>query len=39
MSSAMQAFLLTGELLVLSFVMIFALWLADRLRVGLFGKR
>ncbi len=39
MSSAMQAFLLTGELFVLSFVAIFAVWFADRLRVSFLGKR
>ena len=32
MSVAQQAFLLTGELFVLSFVAIFAFWFADKLR-------
>jgi len=38
MSVAQQAFLLTGELFVLSFAMIFAFWFADRLRRNFFGK-
>ncbi|MEH2612395.1 hypothetical protein V1293_004684 [Bradyrhizobium sp. AZCC 1693] len=37
MSAAGQAFLLTGELLVLSFVAIYAFWLADKLRRNFFG--
>jgi hypothetical protein len=32
MSTAQQAFLLTGELVVLSFAAIFAFWFADRVR-------
>ena len=39
MSNATQAFLLTGEVFALSFVTIFAFWLADRLRASLVGKR
>ena len=39
MSVAQQAFLLTGELFVLSFAMIFAFWFADRLRRNFFGTR
>ncbi|KRR02891.1 hypothetical protein CQ12_22555 [Bradyrhizobium jicamae] len=38
MSAAEQAFVLTGELFVLSFVVIFAFWFADRLRRNLTGK-
>ena len=38
MSVAQQAFLLTGELFVLSFAAIFAFWFADRLRRNFFGK-
>jgi hypothetical protein len=32
MTVAQQAFILTGEIFVLSFVAIYAIWLADRLR-------
>jgi hypothetical protein len=39
MSTAQQAFLLTGELVVLSFAAIFALWFADRMRRNFFGTR
>jgi hypothetical protein len=39
MSSAEQAFLLTGELFVLSFVAIYAFWFADKLRRSFFGQR
>jgi len=39
MSNATQAFLLTGEVFALSFVSIFAFWLADRLRTAVVGKR
>jgi len=39
MSAAEQAFLLTGELFVLSFVAIFAFWFADKLRRDFSGKR
>jgi hypothetical protein len=38
MSSAQQAFLLTGELLVLSFVAIAGIWFADKLRRNFTGK-
>jgi len=38
MSPAQQAFLLTGELLVLSFVVVAAIWFADRLRRNFTGK-
>jgi len=38
MSAAEQAFLLTGELFVLSFVAIFAFWFADKLRRNFSGK-
>jgi hypothetical protein len=38
MSPAEQAFVLTGELFVLSFVVIAALWFADRLRRNFTGK-
>ena len=38
MSVAQQAFLLTGELFVLSFAAIFAFWFADRLRRNFIGK-
>ena len=38
MSAAEQAFLLTGELFVLSFLAIGAFWFADKLRRGLTGK-
>jgi hypothetical protein len=38
MSVAEQAFLLTGELFVLSFVAIYAFWFADKLRRNFFGK-
>ena len=37
MSAAEQAFLLTGELFVLSFVAIYAFWLADKLRRSFLG--
>jgi len=39
MSNATQAFLLTVEVFALSFVAIFAFWLADRLRSALLAKR
>jgi hypothetical protein len=40
MSNAMQAFLLTAGLFTLSFVAIFVMWFADRLRSDyLLGKR
>jgi len=39
MSTAQQAFLLTGELVVLSFAAIFAFWFADRVRRNFFGTR
>lgn len=32
MTAAQQAFLLTGEIFVLSFVAIYAMWFLDRLR-------
>jgi hypothetical protein len=38
MSAAEQAFLLTGELFVLSFVVIYAFWFADKLRRSFTGK-
>jgi hypothetical protein len=38
MSAAQQAFLMTGELVALSFAAIFAVWFADRLRRGLTGR-
>ena len=38
MSAAEQAFLLTGELFVLSFVAIYAFWFADKLRRNFSGK-
>lgn len=38
MTAAEQAFLLTGELFVASFVAIAAFWFADKLRRGLTGK-
>jgi hypothetical protein len=38
MSVAEQAYLLTGELFVLSFLAIAALWFADRLRRNFTGK-
>jgi hypothetical protein len=38
MPVAQQALLLTGELFVLSFVAIFAVWFADKLRRNLTGK-
>jgi hypothetical protein len=38
MSAAEQAFLLTGELFVLSFVAILVFWFADRLRRNISGK-
>jgi hypothetical protein len=38
MSVAQQAFLLTGELVVLSFAAIYAFWFVDRLRRNLIGK-
>jgi hypothetical protein len=38
MSVAEQALLLTGELFVLSFVAIYAIWFADRLRRNFSGK-
>ena len=38
MSAAEQAFVLTGELFVLSFVTIGAFWFADKLRRSLTGK-
>jgi hypothetical protein len=39
MSAAEQAFLLTGELFVLSFVAIYAVWFADKLRRSFLGQR
>ena len=39
MSAAEQAFLLTGELFVLSFVAIYAFWFADKLRRNFTGSR
>ena len=38
MTAAEQAFLLTGELFVLSFLAIFGFWFADKLRRSLTGK-
>jgi len=38
MTVSQQAFLLTGEIFVLSFAAIFAFWFADRLRRNFFGK-
>jgi hypothetical protein len=38
MSAAEQAFVLTGELFVLSFVAIYAFWFADKLRRSFFGQ-
>ena len=38
MSVAQQALLSTGELFVLSFVAIFAVWFADKLRRNFTGK-
>ena len=38
MSVAQQAFLLTGELVALSFAAILAFWFADKLRRGLTGR-
>ena len=38
MTAAEQAFLLTGELFVFSFLAIFGFWFADRLRRNLTGK-
>jgi hypothetical protein len=38
MSAAEQAFILTGELFVLSFVAIYAFWFADKLRRNFTGK-
>ena len=38
MTVAGQAFLLTGELFLLSFAAIFVIWFADRLRRDLIGK-
>ena len=38
MSAAEQAYLLTGELFVLSFIAIYAFWFADRLRRNFTGK-
>jgi hypothetical protein len=38
MTTAGQAFLLTGELFSLSFAAIFVIWFADRLRSNFFGK-
>jgi len=37
MTVAQQAFLFTGEIFVLSFVAIYAIWFADRLRRNFFG--
>ena len=39
MSVAQQAFILTGELFVLSFAAIFVFWFADRVRSNFFGTR
>jgi hypothetical protein len=39
MSNAAQAFLFSGEVFVLSFVAIFLVWFADRLRSNFLGKR
>ena len=38
MTVAGQAFLLTGELFLLSFAAIFVIWFADRLRRNFIGK-
>ena len=38
MPTAMQAFIFTGELFLLSFAAIFAIWFADRLRSNFLGK-
>jgi hypothetical protein len=38
MTVAGQAFLLTGELFLLSFAAIFVIWFADRLRRDFIGK-
>ncbi len=38
MSAAQQAFVLTGELFVLSFAVIVGFWLADRLRRNFTGR-
>ena len=38
MTVAQQAYVLTAELFVLSFVAIFVIWFADRLRRNFFGK-
>jgi hypothetical protein len=38
MTAANQALLLTGELFVLSFAAIFAIWFADKLRRNFFGR-
>jgi hypothetical protein len=38
MTAAEQAFLFTGELFVLSFAAIFAVWFADKLRRNFSGK-
>lgn len=38
MTAAQQALLYTGELFVLSFVAIFAIWFADKLRRSFLGK-
>lgn len=37
MTVAEQAFVFTGEIFVLSFVAIYAMWFADRLRRNFFG--
>ena len=37
MTVAKQAFVFTGEIFVLSFVAIYAMWFADRLRRNFFG--
>jgi len=39
MSNAVQAFLFSGEVFVLSFVVIFLFWFAERLRSNFLGKR
>ena len=38
MTTAGQAFILTGELFLLSFAAILVFWFADRLRSNFFGK-
>ena len=38
MPAAQQAFLLTGELVALSFAAIIAFWFADKMRRGFTGK-